>query len=885
MIAVERLRTALAERYRIERELGAGGMATVYLAHDLRHERRVALKVLRPELAAVIGADRFLKEIKVTANLQHPHILGLIDSGEVDGVLYYVMHFSDGESLRDRLTREKQLTVEDAVRIAREVASALDYAHRHHVIHRDIKPENILLHDNQALVADFGIALAVSSASDTRITETGMSLGTPHYMSPEQAMGERDITARSDVYALGCVLYEMLAGEPPFTGPTAQAILARVMIDQPRSLTSQRRTVPAAVDAAVRKALEKLPVDRFATAAQFADALRVTETHEVAVRRTPPPAPAQLTGLTGRARRLAGSRVLPWALFVTTLGVLAGLMSRRSPTAEPATFQIVLPESLSIRSDHNNTSIALSPDGRLLAYTGHGGGGRRQLLVRDFRQLLPRVLPGTEGAEGPFFSPDGAWVAFYANGKLKKSALAGGPPIVICDAQSARGGDWGPADTIVFAPSASSLLLVSASGGTPRRLTKVLVDSGETSHRFPKFLPDGKAILFVRQGGAGAVNRVAVASVATGAVTTLIDDGTAPHYVSGHLVYLTMNGALNVAAFDARRRAVSMAPISLFDGISVKRPSGAGEFSVSRNGTLVFLGGVAQGALTLVDRRGRQRVLAELTGPASPRFSPDGQRIALTSFQPGTVDLSVFDTRRGTLSRLTFNGQARYPEWTPDGRRIGYSWIVPDHDPDLFWTAADGSGEPEVLLRRPQVQWEIAWTPDARAFVFRETSPETSRDLYWVRLDSARTVQPYLVSQFDERSPAISPDGRWLAYSSNESGHDEVYVRGFPNPAGRWQISVAGGGAPRWSRNGRELIYRNEDAVISVDVALAPTFSVGSHHTLFEAPFYGQADHAEYDVSADGSQFVFIGGSSARPDLIVTLNFFEELRRRSSARP
>jgi serine/threonine protein kinase len=271
---LSRLQSALADRYRLDREAGAGGMATVYLAQDIRHGRPVAVKVLRPELAAVIGAERFLAEIKLTANLQHPHILPLFDSGEADGYLFYVMPYVEGETLRDRLTREKQLPVADAIRITTEVASALDYAHRHGVIHRDIKPENILLHDGQALVADFGIALAASKAGGSRMTETGMSLGTPHYMSPEQAMGEREITARSDVYALGAVLYEMLSGDPPFTGSTAQAVVARVVTESPRSLTAQRHTIPRNIEAAVMTALEKLPADRFATAAEFAEALR-----------------------------------------------------------------------------------------------------------------------------------------------------------------------------------------------------------------------------------------------------------------------------------------------------------------------------------------------------------------------------------------------------------------------------------------------------------------------------------------------------------------------------------------------------------------------------------------------------------------------------------
>ena len=271
---LDRLTGALAGRYRIERELGAGGMATVYLAHDVRHDRKVALKVLRPELSAILGGERFLAEIKTTANLQHPHILSLFDSGEADGLVFYVMPFVEGESLRDRLTRERQLPVDEAVRIATEVADALAYAHQHGVVHRDIKPENILLHGGHALVADFGIALAVSrSEGATRMTETGMSLGTPHYMSPEQAMGEREITPKADIYALGCVLYEMLAGEPPFTGPTPQAIIARVMTEEPRSLTLQRKTVPPHVEAAVRTALEKLPADRFESATAFGEAL------------------------------------------------------------------------------------------------------------------------------------------------------------------------------------------------------------------------------------------------------------------------------------------------------------------------------------------------------------------------------------------------------------------------------------------------------------------------------------------------------------------------------------------------------------------------------------------------------------------------------------
>src|SRR5262245_56823493 len=362
---MDRLATALADRYRIERELGQGGMATVYLAEDLKHRRKVAIKVLRPELAAVIGAERFLREIQTIATLHHPHILGLIESGEVQGTAYYVMPFVEGESLRERLTREKQLPVADAIHIATEVASALDYAHRHGVIHRDIKPENVMLRDGSALVADFGIALAVSSAGGSRMTETGMSLGTPHYMSPEQAMGERAITPRSDVYALGAMTYEMLVGDPPFTGSTAQAIVAKVMTDKPVSLQHQRERVPDAVEDAVLTALEKLPADRFATAAEFAAALQGKGTRPTTVRRAAAPAP--------RARRWIVPALASVAAVATIAAALMALRLGRHPVQPVARFTLDIPDLLVNFTGFYGASLAISRDGARMAFVTRAG--------------------------------------------------------------------------------------------------------------------------------------------------------------------------------------------------------------------------------------------------------------------------------------------------------------------------------------------------------------------------------------------------------------------------------------------------------------------------------------------------------------------------------
>src|SRR5512141_714805 len=494
-----RLRAALADRYRLDREIGAGGMATVYLAEDLRHDRKVALKVLRPELAAVIGAERFLAEIKLTANLQHPHILPLFDSGEADSYLFYVMPFVEGESLRDRLNREKQLPVADAVRIATEVASALDYAHRNGVVHRDIKPENILLHDGRALVADFGIALAASKAGGSRMTETGMSLGTPHYMSPEQAMGEREITARSDVYALGAVTYEMLVGDPPFTGSTAQAIVAKVLTEKPAPPSKFRDTVPESVDDAVLTALAKLPADRWPTAAAFIAALEGSAKGRTVVTRRVPV----------RSRwSVASPR--PWALAFGLVAIVAAwgwLRPRGRETVPVVRFDLLAAPGTRIAVPMGGvaTQIALSPDGRMAVFPGGQSSGSWMLYLRSFDRLTPRALPGTEGGLNPEFSPDGRWVAFRsADGKLKKIAADGGALTTLCPIDQSgsvgAGLTWVSDREIVFArgtyTEGRGLWRVSSDGGDPVQFSHFDAASGERLQLAPRAADHGRLVFY-----------------------------------------------------------------------------------------------------------------------------------------------------------------------------------------------------------------------------------------------------------------------------------------------------------------------------------------------------------------------------------------------------
>ncbi|MEO7646805.1 MAG: protein kinase [Gemmatimonadaceae bacterium] len=883
---VERLSAALLGHYEIEREIGQGGMATVYLAHDVRHQRKVALKILRPELSAILGGERFLHEIRTTANLQHPHILPLHDSGEADGIVYYVMPYVQGESLRARLTREKQLPVEDAVRLAREVAEALDYAHRQGVVHRDIKPENILLHEERAQVADFGIALAVSSAGGgTRMTETGMSLGTPHYMSPEQAMGEREISAKSDIYALGCVLYEMLVGEPPFTGPSAQAIIARVVTEEPRSLVVQRRTIPPHLEAAVRKALQKMPADRFANAAQFAAALANPEMVALPAARAGDAvaAAARTSGASSRLRSLRLSTIVLATLLALTAAAAAFGWRRETPfVPDPVTrFMIPLPAGARFL-DAPGAGMAMSPDGSRFVYVGTDERGQRWLYLRNLAQLEPVPIPGTRGGSQPFFSPDGLWLGFLAAGKVQKVALSGGPPLTVSAVDSGFfGATWGTGDVIVFG-SDVGLRQVPAAGGQPALLTQ-LDTTVDFSHGLPHFLPDGKTVLFQTRGNDLANLRLAVVTLATRAVKRFTQAGGNPRYVnSGHVVLTNVDGTITSVPFDVGRLEVAGPPIPVAEGVAVAG-NGAAEMGTALGGSAVYAtgsGGVR--TVMLVDRSGAAQPLStELRSYGGPRVSPDGRRIALDVADGGSSAVWILDVAQKTLTRMTFDPNAVRPSWTPDGSRVAYTRGV--EAPDMAWIRADGSALAESLLVARGRQFGDTWAPDGRTFVYHENNLAVTRnDIMLLSADSTRSVRPYLKTPADEFAPAVSPDGRWLAYSSDESGRIEVYVRSFPNPGAKIQVSLDGGTEPRWSANGRELFYRNGDKMLAAAVQLSAEFTVQRRVDLFRGNFAAFQFHAQYDVTRDG-KFVMLQGPQASSDLIVVLNWFDQLRGRRNA--
>jgi eukaryotic-like serine/threonine-protein kinase len=870
-VSLDGLRASLADRYRIERELGAGGMATVYLAHDLKHDRKVAIKVLRPELAAVIGAERFLREIKTIANLQHPHILGLIDSGEVNGTAYYVMPYVEGESLRDRLTREKQLPVADAVRLATEVASALDYAHRHGVIHRDIKPENVMLHDGAALVTDFGIALAVSSAGGTRMTETGMSLGTPHYMSPEQAMGEREITARSDVYALGAMTYEMLVGEPPFTGPTAQAIIAKVMTTEPTSLAAQRKSVPPAVEDAVLTAIQKLPADRFATAAEFAVAL--TDVHATAFQTR-----VARGGVASPARR----RGLVVAGITLAAGCLAAgwLLGRAMAPARGVVLPIVryampLPDSAAV-VDGGGSSINFSPDGSRFAYVGPAG-----LLIRDVDQLESRAVPGATRGTYPFFSPDGRWLGFAEGAKLRKVSLAGGAPVTICDSCIGYSFQWGADDTVRYhtAPpedvGTRVLMAVAARGGRPYEVARPDSGSGE-AYRQPVLLPGTRTLLFA--DFSGSASRLAALDLTSGRVTRFDQSGFTPQWTDAGFVTLsTADGALLAVPFDKRRARPTGPPVVIARDVS-QPDAYSSRAAVSLSGGIVYIqgGGALPRDLLMVSRSGQVRTIAgDARLFANPRVSPDGRRIAIGIADRGTLakDVWVLDLLQQTWSKMTTNGISERPIWTADGQRLIYS-----SNDNLWWIAADGSGRPDSLEVANGSRFGGSVTPDNRTLIYQESGSERS-GIRRLAFDSAGASERILPGNFGEAAPALSPDGHWLAYQSTETGRSEVYVRRYPELGARISISLQGGGEPVWAHSGRELFYRSGDSLIAAAVATGATLTVTGRRTLFAGSYLTDPRFREYDVMPDDQHIIMLSGGKGVSTLIGLQNAFAHLGR------
>ena len=877
LATIDELNAGLTGRYAVEREIGAGGMASVYLAQDLKHDRRVAIKVLKPELAAVLGAERFVVEIKTTAALQHPHILPLFDSGTADGFLYYVMPYIQGETIREKLNRETQFGVDEAVRIAREVADALDYAHRHGVIHRDIKPENILLHDGRPVVMDFGIALAVSAAAGGRMTETGLSLGTPHYMSPEQATADKEITPRSDIYSLASVLYEMLAGDPPFIASSAQAVIMKIITDVPRPVSELRKNVPPNVAASLGKALEKLPADRFESAKAFSDALAN-------------PTFATTTGVVAPIRRVSG---VPHPFFWATaavaalsLGGFAWSMRRPAAARDVTRFSLAFPDSQQLTGE-SIFRLALSPDGRTLAFTGPGvSASTTRLWVRRLDQLRPSPLAGTDGAMNPSFSPDGKRIAFVSGTPraVRVVPVGGGPVVTLTDSAVDRGGlSWSSDGYIYYDGSlpGDGLARVRETGGKPEQAS--MPDSAtERFHINPSALPNGRGVIFTvaRSGGLQAFD-VGVLDTRTLKHRVLVHGAVGRYAASGHLVYVTADGAMMAAPFDAGTLRVTGEAFPVAQNVAVGALSRA-DVAISASGTLLYAAGNMVGGneeLVWVTRDGKATPIDSTFQHffiGRVRLSPDGKQVAVSAGDtPGGRSLWVKQLDHGPATRL--QGDAGPQSWSPDSRIL-----LAGTPGGLVLARSDGSAPPTPLATGHSAPSFAEMSADGKWIVYVEKDEVRAMRL------GGDTTKLILVEGPRLPSPELSPDGRWLVYSSQESGRDEVYVRPFPDTkSSKRQISIAGGVSPRWSRDGRELFFIDASRhMVAVPVTPGQTLVVGEPKQLFDASPYN-ATVAPFDVARDGRFLMIrpVGAAAVRRDEIVLVeNFFQELEAKAKAK-
>jgi serine/threonine-protein kinase len=879
-----RLTTALADRYRIDRELGAGGMATVYLAHDIRHDRDVAIKVLHPDLGAALGGERFLTEIRTTARLQHPHILPLLDSGNADGLLYYVMPLVTGETLRARLQRERQLPVDEAIRISREVADALGYAHELGVIHRDIKPENILLQGGHASVSDFGIALAVQQAGGQRMTQTGLSLGTPQYMSPEQAMGERSIDARSDLWALAAVTYEMLVGEAPFTGPSVQTILARVMTEEPRALGTQRKAIPENVEHAVMRALEKLPADRWSSARDFSaeldGGLPGSSLVGASATRSRSAAPTSFS-LKNRLRD---------PLFLSIAGLAAASLAvaawpGRSTTRDAGdVVRFTIPAPVSDRANSEGLStLAISPDGRTLVYVGLGTDGQQHLMLRSLDDITARPLPETTDAANPVFSQDGRWIAFVRGNQIFKVATDGSRPQLLGPAPGTfLGMSWSSTGVIVLSGN-TELFTISEAGGPPRSFAKPNRAAGELYVSAPVVVDDQGIVLYSTQSSTSVTSsKITIVSLKTGEHVVLDALGAQPlGIVNGALTYVTTGGLIMGVPIDVRARKLSGAPVQLASDVAINNTSGLARASLAANGTLFYQSGTQSSRVMSVGVDGTARPLLEESREyAFPRLSPDGQRLAIAVGESNRRDIWLFDVKSQTPTRLTSEGATNdRPEWTPDGKRILYHTDRSARSA-IWWRPADLSAEATPLVAGDKIDaYEAVLSPDAGSVAYQVDT--TGADILYRGLSGDTATHAVSNNaKAVETMPRISPDGRWIAFTTDESGRQEVVVQPFPGPGGRVQISTHGGSEPVWSPDGKRLFYRGDGHLMVARLNASQGFAVTARDTLFTDTYqFAGNPHANYDVMADGSRFVFLKAAS-EGSMIVTTNWTSVVRSR-----
>jgi WD40 repeat protein len=825
--------------YEILAPLGAGGMGEVYKARDTRLDRTVAIKVLPPHLSSSEEMrQRFEREAKTISQFSHSHICALYDVGREGETEYLVMEYLEGESLADRLARGP-LPSEQLLRYGIEIADALDKAHRQGIVHRDLKPGNVMITKSGVKLLDFGLAkyqvaaqpvsgvsrLATEAQASQPLTERGTVLGTFQYMSPEQLEG-KEADARSDIFAFGCVLYEMATGHKAFAGKSQASLIGSIMNKEPAPISAVSPMAPPALDRIVRKCLAKDPEDRWQSAADLGSELQWIA------------AGGSQTGIAApvaasRHRRLTWQ---PWAAAAVLAAVAfaAAWLLRRPAPAPVLRTSIELPPKMDL--DGANTSLALSPDGTVLAIAASSADGKQQLWIRRMDGFGVQPLPGTDDASCPFWSPDSTFIGFFADHKLKKVPAAGGTVQTICDAVDGRGASWSVKDVIVFAPAPfGGLSKVPAAGGTPVPVTRQ--DKPGATDRLPWFLPDGRRLLFV-SGTSDTTGDIECLDLETGKRTLVAKEPSEGRYAEPGYLLFVREGNLMAQPFDASSAKTTGEAVPIVEHVRFTPVRWSGDFSASATRRLVFNpgAGVRRAELTWFDLEGRE--LGKVGEPGdivSVAISPDSKRAATTILSRtggAYAEVWLYELERGVSSRFVFGGQGSYdPLWSPDGRQVAYG----DVGGGIAVKAADGTSEPKILWTSKTNNWPMSWSPDGKRIVFLVQDPKSGGLDLWLLDVDEKKAHPLIATPAEESSAAISPDGKWLAYTSNESGRREVYVVPFPDLGEKRQVSTAGGEFPGWIGDRRIFFLQPPDnKLFAVDLELkGSTLSVGAARPLF----------------------------------------------------
>jgi eukaryotic-like serine/threonine-protein kinase len=876
--------------YEIQAPLGTGGMGEVYRARDTRLGRDVAIKILPKDMSADSERkQRFQREAKTISSLNHPNICTLYDVGSQDGLDYLVMECVEGETLAKRLEKGP-LPIEEVLKYAVQIASALDAAHRNGVVHRDVKPGNVMLTRTGAKLLDFGVAkpaaalmsgvtLTSAAPAQSPVTQEGIIVGTFQYMSPEQIQG-KDLDGRSDIFSFGAMLYEMLAGQPAFPGKSQLSVASAILEKESEPINKFKPMTPATLDHAVRRCLAKDSEERWQTARDLALELKwIADAGGL---------PLSLS--TDRKPHAWKAWILPAAFAMIAIAFMLvsgwrGFLAKSPTTGMPVVrFDIPLtPSESAVFSFLTlDRGVAMSPDGTRIVFRVPP-----QLFLRNINTPGVTPIPGTEGAVYPFFSPDGQSIAFFASGKLKRMALAGGAPATLCDVQNLQSsGDWGTDGNIYFSSGAMpGLFRIPAEGGTPEKIGVPLTDA--LSSITPIVLPGAEAILEgVWDGKSFDTWRIDAVRLHTGERRTVLRDGFSPRFVPPGFLLFVRGSNLFVVAFDPRRLETRGNPVSVVEGVVSTIAYGTAQYDVSRNGDLVFVGsgsGASQNHLVWRERDGKAHEIALPPNfYQAPRISPDGREVAMTVRSPDP-DIWIYNLARGTLRRVSFApGEDEVPAWSPDGKRLAYA---SNSRRQLSWLPADGSAGEEQLAPVDAHVHIGSWSQDGKFLIYESFSKTTNREIWILPIEGDRKPYPYLRTNFDNRSPALSPDGQWLAYQSDESGRPEVYVQKFPGPGQKTQISSEGGTSPVWAKNGLELFYRNSNKQMVVSVSTKGGFAAGNPRALFQNPVWAWQAGPNYDVTPDGKRMIAveIGEEATSSPMHVVLNWKTEFLERMAA--